>query len=465
MSKYDICVLGGGPGGYAAALYAASAGLKVAIVEKDIFGGTCLNRGCIPAKGLLQAAEAYRAVGHAKAFGFETPEGETKINWPAVNKRKGGVVNQLVKGLEGLIKKRKIDMFRGFGSMNPDGKIVVDGETIDSEHTIIVSGSVPKWFPGMEPGPRVITSDEATNSTWETLPKSIAVIGGGVIGVEFASVYVDLGVETTLLEFMSDPVLPIGPDKEVAAHVAKSLKKRGLKAIGGAKVGELKDNGSSVTVPYEVNGKQESIEVEQVLVAVGRRPVSEGQGFAEAGVAIDERGFIQVDTTTMRTSKEKVYAVGDVVDTPGLAHVAYAEAIVAVQDILGENPVPVDYGKVANIVYAHPEIAWAGMTEAQAKEAGIEVEVRKHPWPGNGRSMIIGETEGMVKIIAEANGGPIIGFHISGPWASELLNGGFYAVNWEATPADVAHLIHAHPSLSEIIGETMITFSGRSLHG
>ncbi|NNG18227.1 dihydrolipoyl dehydrogenase [Naumannella sp. ID2617S] len=465
MSEFDICVLGGGPGGYAAALYAASAGLKVAIVEKDTFGGTCLNRGCIPAKGLLQAAEVYRNVQHADGFGFRLPKGETTVDWPAVNKRKSGVVNQLVKGLEGLIKKRKIEMVRGFGTMNADGKIVVDDRVIDAEHVIIVSGSVPKWFPGMEPGPRVITSDQATNSTWETLPKSIAVIGGGVIGVEFASVFVDLGVDTTLLEYLPNPVLPIGADQEVAAHVAKSLKKRGLKAIGGAKVGRLTDNGSSVTVPYEVKGKEQTLEVEQVLVAVGRRPLSEDQGFAEAGVQLDDRGFIEVDTATMRTTRDKVYAVGDVVNTPGLAHVAYAEAIVAVRHILGEDPVPVDYGKVPWIVYAHPEIAWSGMTEEQAKEAGIDYEVRKHPWPGNGRSMIVGETEGMIKILARPNDGPIIGFHLCGPWASELMNGGYYAVNWEATPSEVAHLIHAHPSLSEIIGETMITFSGRSLHG
>ncbi|HHV22872.1 MAG TPA: dihydrolipoyl dehydrogenase [Propionibacterium sp.] len=463
MTQYDICVLGGGPGGYASALYAASAGLKVAIVEKDVFGGCCLNRGCIPAKGLLQAAEVYRAVGHADNFGFELPKGETKIDWPAVNKRKSGIVNQLVKGLEGLIKRRKVDIYRGKGTMNADGKIVVDGQTIDSKNTIIVSGSVPKWFPGMEPGPRVITSDEATNSTWESLPKSIAVIGGGVIGVEFASVYVDMGVETTLLEFMDDPILPLGTDREVANTVAKSLQKRGLKAIGGAKVGQLKDNGKTVTVPYEKGGKQESIEVEQVLVAVGRRPLSEDQGFEEAGVKIDDRGFVEVNTDTMQTSKPNVYAVGDVVNTPGLAHVAYAEAIVAVKHILGENPVPLDYGKVPNIVYAHPEIAWSGMTEEQAKAAGIDYEVKKHGWPGNGRSMIVGETEGMVKIIAEKNG-PIIGFHIAGPWASELMNGGYYAVNWEATPEDLGHLIHAHPTLAENIGETVITFSGRSLH-
>ena len=231
--------------------------LRFGAVEKEIFGGCCLNRGCIPAKGLLQAAEVYRAVGHAGTFGFEVPAGETKIDWPQVNKRKQGVVDTLVKGLEGLLKRRKVEMFRGFGAMNADGKIVVDGQTIDSKHTIIVSGSVPKIFPGMELGPRVITSDEATNSTWESLPKSIAVIGGGVIGVEFASVYVDMGVQTTLLEFMDNPILPIGTDREVADTVAKSLQKRGLKAIGGAKVGTLKDNGN---VWMYANGNWERVD-------------------------------------------------------------------------------------------------------------------------------------------------------------------------------------------------------------
>lgn len=464
MSDYDLCVLGGGPGGYAAALYAASAGLSVAIVEKDAFGGTCLNRGCIPAKGLLQAAEVYRTARGAGGFGFDLPEGEIGVDWPRVNARKQGVVDQLVKGLEGLITRRKVTMFRGFGTLNADGTVTVDGQRIDATHTIIATGSVPKLFPGMERGPRVITSDEATNSTWDTLPNSIAVIGGGVIGVEFASVYVDLGVQTTLLEFMDDPVLPIGTDRQVADTVAASLTKRGLRAIGGAKVGTLVDNGDTVTVPYERDGRAESLEVEQVLIAVGRRPLSEGMGFTEAGVQLDDRGFVEVDPTTMRTANPKVYAVGDVVNSPGLAHVAYAEAVVAVQHILGEQPVPVDYGKVANIVYSHPEIAWAGMTEQQASDAGIEIEVRRSGWPGNGRSMIIGDTEGMVKIIAEAGGGPVIGIHIAGPWASELINGGYYAVNWEATPEDLAHLIHAHPSLAENLGETVITFSGRSLH-
>jgi dihydrolipoamide dehydrogenase len=465
MTDFDICVLGGGPGGYAAALYAASAGLKVALVEKDKIGGTCLHRGCIPAKGLLQAAEVYRTVGHADAFGFKVPRGETKIDWPAVNKRKAGITNQLHKGLEGLIKKRKIKTFSGKGTLTKDGKVSVDGEVISSANVIICSGSVPRLIPGMELGPRVITSDEATNCTREQLPKRVAVIGGGVIGVEFASVYTDMGVETTLLEAMDHAVLPIGPDRDVAAQLEKSLVKRGTKVVAGARVGQLEHKSESVVVPYEVDGEKFSVEVDQVLVAIGRRAVSEDQGFVEAGVKIDDRGFIDVNTNTMQTARANVYAIGDCVNTPGLAHVAYAEAVVAVGDILGENPVPVDYGKVPWVVYAHPELAWVGMTEEQAKAAGIDYEVKVHPWPGNGRSMIVGETEGVIKVLVARDGGPIIGFHLCGPWASELLTGGYYAVNWEATAADVAHLIHAHPSLSELVGETMITFSGRSLHG
>ena len=217
-------------------------------------------------------------------------------------------------------------------------------------------------------------------------------------------------------------------------------------------------------MPYETPKGAEKFEVDQILVAIGRRPVSEGMGLAEAGVNVSDRGFIEVDTETMGTSRPGVYAIGDCVDTPGLAHVAYAEAIVAVQAILGENPAPVDYGKVPWVVYTHPEVAWAGMTEAQAREAGHDVEVHKHSFAGNGRAMILGDTDGLVKVVA-ARGGPILGFHLAGPWASELLHEGYLAVNWDALPSDMGALIHAHPSLSEAIGETMIPFSGRSLHG
>ena len=471
MSDYDLVILGGGPGGYAAALYAASAGLSVAMVEKDKVGGTCLHRGCIPAKALLHAAEVFRTVGHAGEHGVRLPDGvRPEPDWPAANKRKAGIVGQLHKGLSGLLKRRKVTVVSGYGRLTADGSVAVKGDdgsadTLRGGATIVCAGSVPRAIPGMDiDGVRVVTSDQATNSDADRLPERVAVIGGGVIGAEFASVYTDLGVSTTLLEALPHGVLPIGPDRDVADVLARSLKKRGTDIHSEARVGALERTDSGVVVPFETAKGSDKIEVEQVLVSIGRRPLTEDIGAAEAGVTIDERGFIDVDRATMKTSNSSVYAIGDCVGTPGLAHVVYAEAVVAVEHFLGENPVPVDYGKVPWVVYTHPEVAWSGLTEAEAKEAGYDVEVHKHAMAGNGRAMILGETDGLVKVVSQRNG-PILGFHMVGPWASELLTEGYLAVNWEALPGDVGHLIHAHPSLSEAIGETMITFSGRSLHG
>ena len=358
----------------------------------------------------------------------------------------------------------------GWGRLTADGAVAVatpggGTQTLSGRAVVVCAGSAPRAIPGMEvDGVKVITSDQSTNSDAEKLPERIAVIGGGVIGAEFASVFTDLGVSTTLLEALPNPILPLGPDRDVANVLARSLTRRGLTVHGEARVGTLEHTGSGVVVPFETPKGSEKIEVDQVLVSIGRRPVTEDIGAAEAGVRLTDRGFVDVDPTTMLTSRPGVYAVGDCVNTPGLAHVAYAEGVLAVQHFLGENPVPVDYGKVPWVVYTHPEVAWSGMTEAYAREAGYDVEVHKHSMAGNGRAMILGETDGLVKIVAQ-KGGPVLGFHMVGPWASELMHEGYLAVNWEALPAEVGHLIHAHPSLSEAIGETMITFSGRSLHG
>jgi dihydrolipoamide dehydrogenase len=263
---------------------------------------------------------------------------------------------------------------------------------------------------------------------------------------------------------MPNGVLPIGPDRDVADVLARSLAKRGTKIHPEARVGTLEHTANGVLVPFETPTGADKIEVEQVLVSIGRRPVTEDVGAQEAGVRIDGRGFFEVDPATMLTSRPGIYAIGDCIATPGLAHVAYAEAVLAIQHFLGENPPPVDYGTVPWVVYTHPEVAWSGMTEAQAVAGGYDVVVHKHSFAGNGRAMILGETDGLVKVVARRDG-PVVGFHIVGPWASELLHEGYLSVNWEALPGDVGRLIHAHPSLSEAIGETMITFSGRSLHG
>lgn len=462
----DVVVLGGGPGGYAAALYGASAGLKVAMVESNRIGGTCLQRGCIPAKALLQAAEVYRAVGHAGDFGFRLPEGTVaSIDWPAVNARKTGIVTQLTKGLGGLLKRRKVRVVDGHGRLTGDGAVAVNDEVLRGRAVIVCTGSVPRSLPGLEiDGRQISTSDQATNSELEALPGRIAVIGGGVIGAEFASVYTDLGSDTTLLEALPHGVLPVGPDRDVADVLARALARRGTKIHSEARVGPIERSDSGLVVPFESGGESSKLEVDQVLVAIGRRPVTQDVGLEDAGVSVNEYGFIEVNQATMQTTRDGVYAIGDCIPTPGLAHVAYAEAVVAIQHILGEHPIPVDYEKVPWIVYTHPEVAWAGLTEAEARAAGFEVEVHKHSFAGNGRAMIIGETDGMVKVVAE-RGGRILGVHLVGPWASELLAEGYLAVNWEALPSEVGAFIHPHPSLSEAIGETMITFSGRSLHG
>jgi dihydrolipoamide dehydrogenase len=454
-------VIGGGPGGYSAALYGAAAGLKVAVVEMEKVGGTCLHRGCIPAKEFLETATVFRTVSGAKEFGVQSDQ--PTVDFATSQARKQKVVDQLWKGLQGLMKSRKITTIQGKGTLNKGNVVKVDdGTELRGKNVIVATGSVPRTIPGFDvDGKYVLTSDEVL--ALEQLPSSAAVIGGGAIGCEFASMLSDLGTQVTLLEVL--PKLLPGCDKDVVDVVARSFKKRGIDVHTGVKVEGHEPGNGGTTVKY---GDGESVTVDAVVVSVGRRPLSEDLGLDGTAVEVDERGFVVVDEYC-RTGEDGVFAVGDVIAGPALAHVGYAEGILVMNQLLGEDAVPVEYDKVPWAIYCHPEVAFAGPSEVAAKEAGLDVVVSKHRFGGNGRALIIGESEGLVKVIAEKDkdgkAGRLVGVHIVGPWATELMVEGWLAVNWEATASDVAHFIHPHPTLSETFGDTVLAFTGRGLHG
>jgi len=455
---FDLVVLGGGPGGYAAALYGASAGMNIAMVEEQRVGGTCLHRGCIPAKELLQTAEVLRTVRAAADFGVLTSAPELQL--ATSQTRKQAVVDRLTSGLESLLKGRKVTIVPGTGVLEPDGRSlsVSDGTTVRGSNVLIATGSAARALAvdGFAyDGDRVLSSDEVLQLN--EVPARVAVIGGGAIGCEFASFLVDAGAEVTILEAL--PQVLAGVDQQVAQTVVRAFQKRGVTTHTGVRV--LGFDGRAVR--FETKKGEEELAVDKVVVSVGRRPRSENIGLDSAGIKVDERGFVVVDGA-MRTSVDGVYAAGDVVATPALAHVAFSEAIVAIKTMLGEAPRPLDYDKVPWGIYSHPEVAFCGLTEAQATERGYDVVTSVHRWMGNGRALIVGETDGMMKIVAERDGA-VLGVHIAGPWATELIAEAYLSVNWEATPADVGLLIHAHPSLSELFGESMLALTGRSLHG
>jgi len=464
--EFDIVVIGGGPGGYATALYGAAAGLSVAIVERDKVGGTCLHRGCIPAKEFLETAAVRRTIEGSKEFGIDVSG--VVLEFGRSQDRKNAVVDKLWKGLAGLLKGRKVTTLIGTGTLKPDRRVeVVDGEdagrVVVGRNVVLAAGSVPIMLPGFEVDGRwVMTSDEFLDL--RRLPASVVVIGGGVVGCEFASLLADLGSKVTILEAL-DSIL-LGCDEDIVRLVTRSFTKRGIDIVTGVRVeGHTPASDGAVTT---VRAGERTWDVETIVVSVGRRPRTEGLVADGVGVQIDERGFVVADEY-QRTGAPGVWAVGDLVaGTPQLAHVGYAEAIAAVKGMLGEAVVPVDYGKVPWAIYCHPEVAFCGMTEAQAKAAGIDVLTKKDPFGGNSRANIIGDTEGLVKIVAEkrpdGSAGRVLGVHMCGPWVTEQLGGGYLAVNWEAYPDEVAQFIQPHPSLSETFGETMQALTGRGLH-
>jgi dihydrolipoamide dehydrogenase len=464
--EFDIVVIGGGPGGYATALYGAAAGLSVAIVERDKVGGTCLHRGCVPAKEFLETAAVYRTVGSAADFGVHV--GERALEFSISQDRKNGVVDKLFKGLSGLLKGRRVTIVSGTGTLEPDRRVrVLDGEdagrVLIGRNVVLAAGSVPRTLPGLEVDGRwVMTSDEFLDL--KEVPSPVAVVGGGAIGCEFASLLADLGAKVTVLEAL-DSLLP-GCDEDIVRLIARSFKRRGIDIVTGVNVESHTPSPDRGLTTLVAGGA--SYDVEAIVVSVGRRPRSEGLVAEGVGVEIDARGFVVADEY-QRTAVPGVWAVGDVVaGTPQLAHVGFAEAIVAVRSMLGEPVAPVDYGKVPWAIYCHPEVAFCGMTEAQAVAKGIAVVTKKDPFGGNSRAQIIGDTEGVVKIVAEqrpdGSAGQILGVHMAGPWVTEQLGAGYLALNWEALPDEVAYFIQPHPSLSETFGETMLALTGRGLH-
>lgn len=456
---YDVAIIGGGPGGYAAALYAHNFGLSVALVEKDVVGGTCLHRGCIPAKSWLHTAEVFAEVAHAAEVGVVTSA--PSVDWDKARARKDAVVGQLVRGLQGLLKQRKVETFVGTGRLVGPGVVDValaDGGStrLEARKVIVATGSVPRSIPGYEPdGTTIVTSDHALD--WSVQPRRVAVIGAGAIGAEFASMLADLGSEVHLFEVI-DQVLP-GAEPAAAKLLARALTKKGVTVRTGTAVNPPVIRPSGVTVPFGAD----AVEVDVVLVAVGRAPVTAGVGLEEAGVRLD-RGYVLADLETMLTDAPGVYAVGDIVaGTPQLAHAGFAEGIAAITHIATGTAAPVDYRAIPLVVYTSPEVAVVGMTESQARAAGLDVETHDHGIAGVGRAIIKGQTQGLVKIVSQRNG-PIIGATVVGPAAGELIHELMYAVGWEALPAEAAAFIHAHPTLSEAVGETLLAASGRSLH-
>ncbi|MGQ0849014.1 MAG: dihydrolipoyl dehydrogenase [Actinomycetota bacterium] len=456
---HDIVVLGGGPGGYAAALYAHHFGLSVALVSDERPGGTCLIRGCIPAKQWLQIAEVYTTVRQASDFGVIVSEPE--LDWQAALAKKHQTVEGLVRGVELLLKQRKVDVFLGRGRLDGPKVVIVDGADgqtrLEGRNVILAPGSYARTIPGYEiDGDRIVTSDHALD--WPKRPERVAIIGGGVIGCEFASLLADVGSEVHVIELL--PQIIPGADEATVKVLEREMTRRGVKFHIGKSVEAPRFGPSSIVVPFA----GDSAEVDVVLVAVGRGPRTEDIGLETADGIATERGFIKVDLETMMTGADGVYAVGDVVaGTLQLAHVGFAEAIAAMTHIATGRSAPVNYLAIPRVTYTHPEFAEVGLTEAQAREAGFDVEVHNHSMGGVGRAIIVGQNRGRVKVVAQ-KGGAILGASIVGPQAGELIHELMYSVGWEAYPSEAAAFIHAHPTLSEGVGETLLAASGRSLH-
>jgi dihydrolipoamide dehydrogenase len=450
-TTHDVVVLGGGSGGYACALRAAELGLSVALVEKDLLGGTCLHRGCIPTKALLHAAEVADSARDAARFGVRaTLEG---VDLPAVTAYREGVVGRLHKGLQGLVSSHSVEYVEGEGRLESDRTVVVGDRRLVGRHVVLATGSYARTLPGLEIGGPVMTSDGAL--ALEQVPDSVVVLGGGVIGVEFASVMRSFGAEVTIVEAL--PRLVAAEEPEVSKALERAFRKRGIAFRTGARFESATCDGGSVTVRLEGG---DEIVADVLLVAVGRGPVTEGLGYEEAGVVLD-RGYVVADERC-RTSVEGVYAVGDIVPGLQLAHRGFAQGIFVAEDIAGLDPAPVVESAIPRVTYCEPEIASVGLTEEQARAVHGEVDTYQYSLGGNGRSQIL-HTQGFVKLVRVIDG-PVVGVHMVGSRMGEQVGEAQLVVAWEAHAEDVAALVHAHPTQNEALGEAHLALAGKPLH-
>lgn len=455
MSNYDLVILGAGSGGYAAALRGSQLGLKVALIERDLLGGTCLHRGCIPTKALLHAGEIADGVRESSAFGVQaTLQG---IDMNQVNTYKDGVVNRLHKGLQGLVKHRGVDYITGDGRFIGGNSVKVGDQTFSGKNIVLATGSFPKTIPGLEiDGKLIITSEEALKLT--QVPKRAAILGGGVIGVEFASVWRSFGAEVTVIEGL--PRLVPAEDEASSKALDRAFRRRGINSSVGIKFAGVEKNKDSVIAKLEDGTK---IEADLLLVAVGRGAATRNQGFEESGLEF-EGELIKVNDL-LQTNLPNVYAVGDIVRGPQLAHKGFQEGIFVAEHIAGLNPRVIDTLAIPRVTYSEPEIASIGLTETQAKEKFGAENIRsvQYDLAGNGKSQIL-KTAGFIKLIAKKDGGAFVGIHMVGARVGELLAEAQLMYSWEAAPEDVAPYLHAHPTMSESMGEAAMALAGKPLH-
>jgi len=457
----DLVILGGGSGGYACALRAAQLGASVVLVEKDKLGGTCLHRGCIPTKSFLHSSELAHQIHTMGALGLKTDG--LQVDWPVVLKRKQAVVDQLWRGVEFLLKKNKVTVFKGEGVIESEHAVTVkdSGQVVNAKNLVVATGSRPKSLPGLKmDGDRVINSDHAVNL--DRMPKSIVIVGAGAVGTEFACVYNGYGADVTLVEFLPT-LLPL-EDAEVGQTLAKVLSKRGIKVLTGAQVqpDTLKPSNGKMTVAVKSGDQTQTIEGERMLVAVGREGITDGFGLEKLDIQL-EKGYIKTDEH-YRTGHPNVYAAGDVIGNFLLAHVAYYEGEHIMEHIAGKNPKPLDYNRVPRATYSYPQVASLGLSEKQARDQGLNVKVGKFPLAGNAKSVILGETEGFVKIISDADSDELVGVFILGPNATELIAETALAKLLESTPFEIGASIAPHPTVSESVKEAALAVDGVAIH-